>query len=115
MMRMRALQFYLHEDDLKAGDKGEAALIAAEKEEQIHVKNLEENEEENKRVSILRAARLVKEAEERKVRIKQELEDFDNREQERLDRVDKIVEKHKSEMERRKILKRCLSPVTTYK
>ena len=41
MMRMRALQFYLHEDDLKAGDEGEAALIAAEKEEQIHVKNLE--------------------------------------------------------------------------
>ena len=41
MMRMRALQFYLHEDDLKAGDKGEAALIAAEKEEQIHVRNLE--------------------------------------------------------------------------
>merc|ERR1712050_117703 len=68
---------------------------------QIHVKNLEENEEENKRVSILRAARLVKEAEERKVRIKQELEDFENREQERLVRVDKIVEKHKSEMERR--------------
>ena len=41
MMRMRALQFYLHEDDLKAGDKGEAALIAAEKEEQSHMKNLE--------------------------------------------------------------------------
>ena len=41
MMRMRALQFYLNEDDLKAGDKGEAALIAAEKEEQIHMKNLQ--------------------------------------------------------------------------
>ena len=109
-------------------------------------------------MSILRAARLVKEAEERKVRIKQELEDFENREQERLVRVDKIVEKHQSEMERRiepdqlekaietalanpvdyefaidlegnifrgrttkskkssrKILRRCLSPVKTYK
>ena len=43
----------------------------------------------------------MKEAEERKVRIKQELEDFENREQERLVRVDKIVEKHQSEMERR--------------
>ena len=41
MTRMRALQFYLHEDDLKAGDKGEAALIAAEKEEQIHIRNLQ--------------------------------------------------------------------------
>ena len=41
MTRMRALHFYLHEDDLKAGDKGEAALIAAEKEEQIHIRNLQ--------------------------------------------------------------------------
>ena len=43
----------------------------------------------------------MKEAEERKVRIKQELEDFEKREEERLARVDKIVEKHQSEMERR--------------
>ena len=50
---------------------------------------------------MLRAARLVKEAEERKVRIRQELEDFEDREQERLVRVDQIVEKHQSEMERR--------------
>ena len=41
MRRMSALQFYLKEDDLKAGDKGEAALIAAEKEEEIHRKNLQ--------------------------------------------------------------------------
>ena len=41
MRRMRALQFYLHEDDLKAGDKGEAALIAAEREEEVHLKNLQ--------------------------------------------------------------------------
>ena len=50
---------------------------------------------------MLRAARLVKEAEERKVRIRQELEDFEHREEERLVRVDQIVEKHQSEMERR--------------
>ena len=37
---MRALQWYLYEDDLKAGDTGEAALIAAEKEEQVHQQNL---------------------------------------------------------------------------
>ena len=43
----------------------------------------------------------MKEAEERKVRIKQELEDFEDREEERLTRVDQIVEKHQSEMERR--------------
>ena len=43
----------------------------------------------------------MKEAEERKVRIQQELEDFEEREEERLARVDKIVEKHQSEMERR--------------
>ena len=50
---------------------------------------------------MLRAARLVKEAEERKVRITQELEEFEKREQERLVRGDQIVEKHQSEMERR--------------
>ena len=49
----------------------------------------------------MRAARLVKEAQERKVRITQELEEFEKREQERLVRVDQIVEKHQSEMERR--------------
>ena len=49
----------------------------------------------------MRAARLVKEAEERKVRIKQELEEFENREEERLGRMDQIVEKHQSEMEKR--------------
>ena len=43
----------------------------------------------------------MKEAEERKVRIKQELEDFEHREEERLVQVDRIVEKHQSEMERR--------------
>ena len=43
----------------------------------------------------------MKEAEERKVRIKQELEDFEHREEERLVLVDRIVEKHQSEMERR--------------
>ena len=43
----------------------------------------------------------MKEAEERKVRIKQELEDFEKKEEERLVRMDKIVEKHQSEMERR--------------
>ena len=40
VFRMRALQWYLYEDDLKAGDTGEAALIAAEKEEQVHQQNL---------------------------------------------------------------------------
>merc|ERR1712227_1025883 len=101
MTRMRALHFYLHEDDLKAGDKGEAALIAAEKEEQIHIKNLQENDEENKRQAELRAARLAKESEERKVRILRELEEFESSELERLARVDNIVEKHKAEMENR--------------
>ena len=43
----------------------------------------------------------MKEAEERKVRIQQELEDFEDREEERLAKVDQIVEKHQSEMERR--------------
>ena len=41
VLRMKALQWYLHEDDLKAGDTGELALIAAQKEEKIHLQNIQ--------------------------------------------------------------------------
>ena len=41
------------------------------------------------------------EAEERRARIRRELQEFDRSEMERLARVDNIVEKHKSEMENR--------------
>lgn len=37
---MRALQWYLYEDDLKAGDTGEAAIIAAKNEELVHQQNI---------------------------------------------------------------------------
>ena len=40
MKRIKALQFYVYEDDLKAGDTGEAAVIAAEREEESHLVNL---------------------------------------------------------------------------
>merc|ERR1711978_659251 len=91
MKRIKALQFYVYEDDLKAGDSGEAAVIAAEREEESHLVNLKENEEENKRVAALRQARLQKEAEERKVRIQMELQDYDVKELERLEKKKKIL------------------------
>ena len=37
MMRMRALHMYLMEDDMKNSDTGEAAMIAAQKEEEEHL------------------------------------------------------------------------------
>lgn len=37
---MAALQHYLYEEDLKAGDTGAAAVIAAEKEEMAHQQNV---------------------------------------------------------------------------
>lgn len=37
---MSALQHYLFEEDLKAGDTGAAARIAAEKEEMVHQQNI---------------------------------------------------------------------------
>ena len=40
MKRIKALQFYVYEDDLKARDTGEAAVIAAEREEESHLVNL---------------------------------------------------------------------------
>ena len=40
LCRMRALQWYLYEDDLKAGDTGEAAIIAAKNEELVHQQNI---------------------------------------------------------------------------
>ena len=36
MIRMRALHMYLYEDNIKNSDTGEAALIAAQKEEEQH-------------------------------------------------------------------------------
>ena len=36
MRRMRALHMYLMEDDIKNSDTGEAAMIAAQKEEEEH-------------------------------------------------------------------------------
>ena len=40
LVRMAALQHYLYEEDLKAGDTGAAAVIAAEKEEMAHQQNI---------------------------------------------------------------------------
>merc|ERR1711925_7834 len=59
------------------------------------------NEEENLRIAELRKIRLKAEAEERKVRIAQELEDFHESERIRLAAVDEEVERHKAEMENR--------------
>merc|ERR1712241_455087 len=60
-----------------------------------------ENEEENKKVAALRQARPQKEAEERKVRIQMELQDYDVKELERLEKVEMLVGKEKTEIENR--------------
>merc|ERR1719250_388820 len=85
MVRMRALHMYLSEDDLKNSDTGEAGMIAAKKEDEEHLKMVKLNEE----------------AEERKVRIARELEEFEISEKERISAADHLVEKHKIEMENR--------------
>ena len=101
LMRMRALQHYLYEEDVKAGDTGEAALIAAEKEEKIHIQNLADNDEENKRIAEARALRLLNEAEERKSRIQNELIAHEEQEKILLEKVEVKVEKEIVEMENR--------------
>ena len=40
LKRMVALQHYLYEEDLKAGDTGAAAVIALEREEMAHQQNV---------------------------------------------------------------------------
>ena len=40
LKRMVALQHYLYEEDLKAGDTGAAAVIALEREETAHQQNV---------------------------------------------------------------------------
>merc|ERR1719187_1301416 len=101
VVRMRALHMYLLEDDLKNSDTGKAGKIAAMKEDEEHFKMIQLNEEENKKVAARRVARLKVEAEERKIRIARELEEFGNREKERIAAVDQMVEKQKIEMENR--------------
>merc|ERR1711860_403361 len=70
-------QHYLYEEDLKAGDTGAAAVIAAEKEEMAHQQNVKDNEEENKRIAALRAKRLLEESERKKILISESLQQFD--------------------------------------
>lgn len=101
MVRMRALHMYLLEDDLKNSDTGEAGKIAAKKEEKEHLKLIQLNEDDNKRVAAVRADRLKLEAEERKARIAQELEEFQFNETKRIAKADEMVERHKDEMENR--------------
>ena len=38
LKRMAALRYFLHQDDLKAGDTGSAAQLEAQKEEEEHIK-----------------------------------------------------------------------------
>jgi len=94
-------QWYLYEDDLKAGDTGEAALIAAKKEEMLHQQNINDNEEINKRIAAARVERLKREAEERKEMIEQELREYEEREASRLERVEEYVDKQIDEMDHR--------------
>eukprot|EP00092_Neocalanus_flemingeri_P011643 GFUD01012545.1.p1 GENE.GFUD01012545.1~~GFUD01012545.1.p1 ORF type:complete len:230 (+),score=97.52 GFUD01012545.1:121-810(+) len=101
MRRMKALHMYLMEDDIKNSDTGEAAMIAAQKEEEEHQMMIKLNEDENELIAVQRVARLKNEAEERKLKIAQELSDFDESETNRLAAVDEMVEKHKAEMEKR--------------
>merc|ERR1719427_2099720 len=77
MRRMRALHMYLMEDDIKNSDTGEAAMIAAQKEEEEHQMMVKLNEEENQRIAGLRVDRLKEEAEERKYRIASELAEYE--------------------------------------
>merc|ERR1711936_1097903 len=101
LIRMRALHRYLMEDDIKNSDTGEAAIIAAQKEEEQHQLMIKLNEKENEKVAMQRQSRLKKEAENRKIKISLELADFEEKEKIRLALVEEMVEKHKAEMEKR--------------
>ena len=114
---MRALQRYLYEDDLKAGDTGEAAIIAAKNEELVHQQNIsvsfhqlgfnksyifiywQENEEINQRIAAARVERLKRESEERRIMIEQELREYEEREAVRLEKVEKYVDQEIEEMD----------------
>merc|ERR1712200_229067 len=88
--RMKALVQYLHEDEAKFSDTGEAGKLEAEQEERDHIRLLKENEEENLRI-----------AEQRKLRLKQEMKEIvdqnilyhQQREEERLKGADSCVKK----------------------
>ena len=59
----------------------------------------QDNEEINKRIAAARSERLKVEAEERRVRVAEELRQHEIQETERLEKVDKYVDKQKEEME----------------
>ena len=61
----------------------------------------QDNEEENRRISAMREARLLEEGERRKEEIAEKIHQHDVREAERLERVEELVDREKAEMQNR--------------
>ena len=57
----------------------------------------QDNEEENRRISAMREARLLEEGERRKEEIAEKIHQHDVREAERLERVEELVDREKAE------------------
>ncbi|XP_023342829.1 probable 28S ribosomal protein S26, mitochondrial [Eurytemora carolleeae] len=99
--RMNALIKYLDEDYQKFSDTGEAGRIEAELEMKEHVKLLQENDEENRRIAELRRLRLEQEQIEIKQQIEQELSQAEHEEMLRLEKAEEIVTKEADLINRR--------------
>jgi len=91
--RMKALVQYLHEDEAKFSDTGEAGKLEAEQEERDHIRLLKENEEENLRIAEQRKLRLKQEMKEVKLIVDQNILYHQQKEEQRLKEADSYVKK----------------------
>jgi len=91
--RMKALVQYLHDDEAKFSDTGEAGRLEAEQEERDHIRLLKENDVENLRVAEERKLRLEQEMQQIKLKVQQDILANQQREDERLEEAETYVKK----------------------
>ncbi len=99
--RLAAISQYLYEDYLRHSDVGEAAKEAARKEEEEHVKLLEENEKVNQIVAKKREIRLKKEAIEAEEQIREHIKELEREETEKIARTEELIRAETEAMENR--------------
>ena len=96
-----ALTQYLHEDQIKHSDVGEAAKIEAKREEEEHKRLMEENEAVNKEIQMRRKERIKREMESKKEEIKEEIREAQRMEEERVAKAQEEIRAETEAMQKR--------------
>lgn len=99
--RLSAISQLLYEDFLRHSDVGSAAIEEAKREEEEHVKLLDENEQENARVAKQRELRLQREAVEREEKIRNELLAIEREKLVKERQLEQLIREESKELDQR--------------